>query len=125
VFAASGTRDLFDFTEIDDAGARFENLVALHLLKLVDGWNDRGEGDYSLHYVRDKEKREVDFLIANRRRPFLLVEAKLHDVQVAPALRYFAERLSPAHTVQVVRSGVPRVSGGIRVLPADRFLALM
>jgi hypothetical protein len=30
---------LFDFTEVDDAGARFENVVALHLLKLVDGKN--------------------------------------------------------------------------------------
>jgi predicted AAA+ superfamily ATPase len=38
---------LFDFTEIDDPGARFENLVARHLTKLVDAWNDRGQGDFT------------------------------------------------------------------------------
>ena len=32
----------YDWTSIMDEGARFENLVALHLLKLVDAWNDPG-----------------------------------------------------------------------------------
>ncbi|MEK7383703.1 MAG: DUF4143 domain-containing protein, partial [Elusimicrobiota bacterium] len=68
---------LFDFSEIADPGARFENLVALHLLKLRDAWNDWGLGDFELHYVRDKEKREVDFLLTESRRPYLLLEAKL------------------------------------------------
>ena len=54
---------LFDFTGIDAPGARFENVVALHLLKLVDAWNDRGHGDFALWFVRDKEGREVDFLV--------------------------------------------------------------
>jgi hypothetical protein len=30
-------------------GARFENLVALHLLKARDAWNDLGLGDFGLH----------------------------------------------------------------------------
>jgi uncharacterized protein len=116
---------LFDLTAVDDAGARFENLVALHLLKLVDGWNDLGHGDFALHYVRDKEKREVDFLVTDHARPYLLVEAKLSEPDVSPALRYFAERLSPRRAVQVVRRGASRMSGSIAVIPADRFLALM
>jgi predicted AAA+ superfamily ATPase len=116
---------LFDHTEIDDPGPRFENLVALHLLKLVDAWNDLGHGDFALHYVRDKEKREVDFLVTDRRRPYLLVEAKLSQDDVSASLRYFRERLSPRRTFQVVRQGDPRTSGGIVVLPAERFLALI
>jgi len=115
---------LFDPTEIEDPGARFENLVALHLLKLVDTWNDGGHGDFDLSYVRDKEKREVDFLVTDRRKPFLLVEAKLSDDSPAPALRYFAERLAPRWAVQVVRQGVGR-PGPCRVIPAERFLAWM
>jgi predicted AAA+ superfamily ATPase len=102
----------------------FENVVALHLLKLVDAWNDLGHGDCALHYVRDKEKREVDFFVTERRRPFLLVEAKLDGPEPSAALRYFAERLSPRLAVQVVRHGQPRTSGAVRVIPADRFLAL-
>src|SRR5204863_6878094 len=65
---------LYEPTELEDPGARFENLVALHLAKLVDAWNDRGLGDYALWYVRDKERREVDFLITERRKPYLLLE---------------------------------------------------
>jgi hypothetical protein len=102
---------------------RFENLVALHLLKLVDAWNDYGYGDYALLYVRDREKREVDFLVTDRRRPVLLVEAKLSDSEPSPALRYFAERLRPKWAIQVVRRGHTRIWGAIRVLPAERFLA--
>jgi hypothetical protein len=116
---------LFDATEIEDAGARFENLVALHLRKLVDAWNDRGHGDFALWYVRDKERREVDFLVTERRRPYLLLEAKLSEDQPAPALRYFRDRLRPAFAVQLVRHGEPRQAEGIRVVPAERLLAWM
>ncbi|OFW26107.1 MAG: hypothetical protein A3H97_14170 [Acidobacteria bacterium RIFCSPLOWO2_02_FULL_65_29] len=114
---------LFDFTEVDDPGARFENLVALHFLKLVDAWNDRGHGDFALWYVRDKERREVDFLITERRRPYLLLETKLSDHQPSPALRYFRDRLRPTHAVQLVRQGSPRKVDGMLVVPADRLLA--
>jgi len=116
---------LFDHTEIESPGARFENLVALHLLKLVDAWNDRGFGDYTLHYVRDKERREVDFLVADRRRPYMLLEAKLSDEDISPSLRYFKERLAPRISLQVVRRGSGRRQDGITVMPAAAFLALL
>jgi hypothetical protein len=114
---------LFDFTELTDSGARFENLVALHLLKLVDAWNDRGHGDFALHYVRDKERREVDFLVTDRRRPYLLLETKVSADRPSPALRYFRDRLRPAHAIQLIRHGQPRKADGMLVLPAERFLA--
>ncbi len=108
---------------MEDEGARFENLVALHLLKIVDAWNDRGHGDFALWYVRDKERREVDFLVTDARRPYLLVEAKLAGDTVAPALRYFKDRLKPKHAVQVVRRGEPRRADGSVILPAAWLLA--
>jgi predicted AAA+ superfamily ATPase len=114
---------LFDAAEIEDHGARYENVVALHLLKLVDAWNDRGHGDFALHYVHDKEKREVDFLITDRRKPWLLLETKVGDGDISPALRRLAEVLRPAHAVQLVRRGAERVEGGVRVISAERLLA--
>lgn len=60
---------LFDFSTIHEQGPRFENLVALHLLKLCNVWTDFGYGDFALCYVRDREKREVDFLITDRLKP--------------------------------------------------------
>ena len=116
---------LFDHTEIESEGARFENLVGLHLLKLTDAWNDLGFGDFALHYVRDKEKREVDFLITDRRKPLMLVEAKMSANEASPALRYFADRLAPRWAIQVVRRGRPLVAGGLRTILAEQFLALI
>lgn len=114
---------LYDPSPIEAPGARFENLVALHLLKLVDAWNDVGHGDFDLHYVRDKERREVDFLITKRRKPFWLVEAKLGADGLDPSLTYFQSRLGAERAIQVVRAGAPRRSREATILPADRFLA--
>jgi predicted AAA+ superfamily ATPase len=70
----------------------------------VSSWTDLGYGDFSLHFIRDKEKREVDFLIADKRSPVLLVEAKLSDTRPSADLVRFQERLGvPA--VQLVNEG--------------------
>lgn len=120
---------LFDFSAIENPGARFENLVALHLRKLCDAWTDWGFGDFSLHYVRDREKREVDFLIAERHKPYALVEAKLTASDADSNIKYFADRLKPRYTVQVVREpkGFKNVftSAGVMLTPATHFLSLM
>ncbi|MBU4387777.1 ATP-binding protein [Candidatus Dependentiae bacterium] len=84
---------LWDYPQIQDAAARFENMVAAELQRAVVLWNDLGYGRFSLHFIRDKEKREVDFLIAAEGAPFLLVEAKLGDAVPAKALRLFQEQL--------------------------------
>jgi len=59
----------------------------------VDGWNDMGLGDFELGYLRDKEKREVDFLIARDGKPWFLVEVKQRDEKGGRALEYFQEQL--------------------------------
>ena len=92
-----------DWCEVADEGARFENLVACHLLKAVDMWNDLGLGDYALHYVRNKAKEEVDFLVAKDGRPWFLVEAKLSDIRLSPALASMQKATGAAHAFQVVR----------------------
>jgi predicted AAA+ superfamily ATPase len=120
---------LFDATEIDNPGNRFENLVALHLRKLVDAWSDWGFGEFDLNYVRDREKREVDFLITERRKPYALVEAKLSARDVDSSLMYFAERLKPRYSVQVVRNPEgfksTMTTSGVILTPAIEFLSLI
>ena len=117
---------LYDFTRIENPGARFENLVALHLLKLCDAWNDWGYGDFSLHYIRDKEKREADFLITASGKPYALMEAKLSDGQVDPSLRYYMARLKPRFCLQIVRRAGAQSRGGNgqpHVVAASQFLS--
>ena len=94
---------LWDWSLCITEGAKAENMIALHLLKAVDFWNDLGLGDYSLHFLRDKDKREVDFLITKNNTPWMLVEVKLSlNKGISPALRYYHEVLRPEFTFQVV-----------------------
>jgi hypothetical protein len=72
------------------------------LLKAVEGWTDLGFGQFELRYLRDKMKREVDFLVVRDRRPWFLVEVKLNDAALAPALGHFQAKTKAAHAFQVV-----------------------
>lgn len=95
---------IWDFPRIEDPASRFENMVALELYRAVTGWSDMGYGIFSLNFIRNKEKQEVDFLIAKNRKPFLLVEAKLSDSSPSSALTKFQAALKvPA--VQLTEGG--------------------
>jgi len=85
---------IMDYALIEDAGARFENMVALELFRAVSNWNDMGYGDFALHFIRTKDGREVDFVLTNNRKPFLLVEAKSSDESVAVNLKRFQVALN-------------------------------
>jgi len=95
---------LFDCATIEDPAARFENMVALELFRAVMSWNDLGHGPFGLHFVRNREKEEVDFLLTRKRRPLLLVETKTADTRVEAKVRKFQQQLGvPA--VQLVDAG--------------------
>lgn len=87
---------------LGDEGARFENFVATHLLKYCHFLEDRDGYKYELRYLRDKEGREVDFVITKDGVVTELYECKWSESQFDPALRYYAERLNPKRAVQIV-----------------------
>jgi len=93
---------LRDWSAIDDLGARAETMVACHLLKAVEGWTDLGLGRFELRYLRDKMKREVDFLVVRDRKPWFLVEVKHADRALSPALAYFQAATKASHAFQAV-----------------------
>ncbi len=63
-----------------------------------------GYGRFSLHFIKNKEKQEVDFLIANENVPLLLIEAKSAETQPSAALKKFQNALEiPA--VQLIGKG--------------------
>ena len=94
---------LWDWSEVKDEGPRFENMCAGHLLKACHFWTDSGLAKFDLCYVRDKEKREVDFLVTRDGRPWLLAECKSGDTDIAPSLLYYAKILAPPIVLQIVR----------------------
>jgi predicted AAA+ superfamily ATPase len=117
---------LWDPSLVPDRAARFENLVASHLLKLCHYLQDREGHDVELHYLRDRAGREVDFLITHRRRPWMAVEAKLSETRIDRALVHFREALRIPHAYQVVlEASRDVVEDGVRCLPAHKFLAAL
>jgi uncharacterized protein len=93
---------LRDWSGIEDVGQRAETFVGCHLLKAVQGWTDLGLGDFELRYLRDKQKREVDFLVVRNRKPWFLVEAKMADTKLSDSLGYFQQATKAKHAFQVV-----------------------
>lgn len=116
---------LRDWSQIEDPAARFENLIASHLLKSdISGpiWGTA----FDLAYVRDRDKREVDFVVTERRRPVALIECKLADETPSSSLEYLGDAIGPMAKIQVIRkAGIDRAKGTVRVVSADRFLAGM
>jgi len=108
---------------LNDNGARLENLVATTLLKRLhfqeDYYGDRCE----LYYLRDKEKREVDFVTVINDKIMDLIEVKSSDDNISSALQYYAEKLKPQRVVQLV-GDLPRPydKNGVQVRhPIDFF----
>jgi predicted AAA+ superfamily ATPase len=91
-----------DWSVVEDVGQRAETLVACHLLKAVDAWTDLGLGRYELRYLRDKDKREVDFLVVRGGKPWFLVEVKSSDTSLSPALAHFQAATGAPHAFQAV-----------------------
>ena len=94
---------LSDWSLIDEPGARNENLVACHLMKAVSWWRDQGLGEYTLNFLRTKDKREVDFLVTKENRPWFLVEVKSSKSSpLSKHLEYFQTRIGAKHAFQVM-----------------------
>lgn len=119
---------LWDWSQISDLGMRFENFIASHLIKAVDYWNESGLGTFGLYYIRDKQKREVDFLVSKNNQPWFLVEAKLSQYDISPNLKYFHELIKPEFSFQVLQNaenfdGSCFDKPGLWSVPARTFLA--
>ncbi len=93
---------LRDWAEIKDPGSRAETFVACHLLKAVEGWNDLGLGRFQLGYLRDKAKREVDFVVIRDGKPWFLAEVKFRHSGLSDGLKHFQEQTKAPFAFQVV-----------------------
>ncbi len=113
-----------DWSVVAADPARFENLVAVHLLKWVHFEQDARGRDLELRYFRDVDGREVDFVVVEGREPTLLVECKWSDASPDRGLRYLKARFPAAAAWQASAVGTKdyQTPEGIRVSPALRLL---
>jgi len=95
---------LYDILQIpkSEKSKRLENLTALHLLKACHFWTDTAEGLFELFFIRDKTKREVDFLITKNKQAFLLLECKSQSKNLSPSFTHYAEILKAPFNIQLI-----------------------
>lgn len=115
----------FDWTQIDDDGARFEDMVACHLLKWCHHLVDTEGRDMELRYFRDIDKREVDFVVTEKGKPVLFLECKQSPREAGLPLRYMHERFSGVEACQIsLKDTDDHIDKyGIRHFSAVKFLA--
>lgn len=115
---------LWDWSETPDGGPRQENLVASHLLKFVHFLRDTEGHKTELFYIRDKEQREVDFLVTVDRQPWFAVEVKSATDRLSKDLRYFGQRLNIPFLYQVGdNEDIDVFEEGIRRMGIPQFLS--
>ncbi|MDD4975517.1 MAG: ATP-binding protein [Bacteriovorax sp.] len=121
----------YDFPRIEDNGARLENLVALSLLKEIYFLNDTEGEDYSLHFLRDKDQNEVDFLIAKNKKPIIALEVKTSDVEISSGFKKLTIQLlvhfPELKRIQLVKNLERDFSNkeGIKVLNLEKYLSTL
>ena len=91
----------YNWADVQDEGARFENLIAGHLLKWIHFQQDYEGKNVELCYFRDTDKREVDFIITDNKKPVLAVECKLKSKDISPHLKYFKVKFPKVKCVHV------------------------
>ena len=112
---------LWDWSTVNESGARFENLVACQLLKYCHLLEDSEGYRMELRFLRDTDRREVDFIVLKEGKPLFAVECKTGERDISPALFYFKERVMIPKCFQVHTGTRDYEKQGIRVLPFYSF----
>jgi len=106
-----------------DEGVRLENAVAVCLQKHVHYLQDTEGSGTSLHYLRTKEHREVDFALADEKGLHSIIEVKLSDDSTSRNLRYFKERMPHLEAIQLVHNlRNNRSQDGLSIVRAGEWL---
>lgn len=113
---------LWDWSIIPEAGPRFENFIASHLLKYCHFMEDTQGFKMDLRFLRDTDKREMDFVVLKDERPLFAVECKTGEKSINTAMFYFMERTQIPKFYQVHTGGRDYEKKGVRVLPVHKFI---
>ncbi|OGQ13776.1 MAG: AAA family ATPase [Deltaproteobacteria bacterium RBG_16_71_12] len=111
---------LWDWSQVASPGARLENLVASHLLKWCHYLEDTEGYRMELRFLRDVDRRELDFVVLRDRKPLFAVECKAGERELSPHIPYFAAR-TPIPTFYQVHLGSTERTPmrGVHILPLE------
>lgn len=83
---------LWDWSQVPSNGARFENLVASHLLKYCHFIEDTEGYKMELRFLRDTDGREIDFVVLKDKKPEFAVECKTGERLLSSNISYYSKR---------------------------------
>ena len=106
----------------DEMGAKFENMMAVSLLKHVYAQEDYQAEPSGLYYLRTKEGQEVDFAITQNNNITQIIEAKLSDGKLSKSLLAFHQKYEFSSTQVVKNIKNEYQQAGVAVLSAESFL---
>ena len=107
-----------------DEGTLLENTCAVCLLKHTAYLQDVAGEDISLHYMKTRDGREIDFVIAREDQPLQLIEVKLSDDAPSRTLRLFAGKYPGIEACQLVHHlRREQQVQGISIASAGRWLS--
>ncbi len=95
----------YNWAEVQDEAARFENLIAGHLLKWIHYQQDYEGKGIELNYFRDVDRREIDFVIIEKNKPIFAIECKLKSKNPSRHLKYFKSKYPEVAAIQVHMHG--------------------
>jgi len=105
-----------------DEGLKFENMVALCLLKHVYAEVDLNGQPSALHYMRTKDGAEVDFCLVRDNKPELMIEAKLSDPGPSRSLLRFHKRYGIPGIQVVLHLKREKEDRGVEIRRAEDYL---
>jgi len=85
-----------------EAPQKLENVVASTLLKFIHFTMDTTGKKTELFFFRDREKREVDFVLVKNRKVQTALEIKTSEDELSSSLNYFKERVGDIQAMQLV-----------------------
>jgi uncharacterized protein len=107
-----------------DEGVRFENTCAISLLKHVQYLQDTTGADVALHYMRNKDGREIDFALSREGKLTQMIEVKLSEDIPSSSLRFFSRKMPGVSACQLVHHlRQEQHQDGISILLAGKWLA--
>jgi predicted AAA+ superfamily ATPase len=119
----------WDWARAESDGARLENMIAMHLVRLVDWARDVEGQRVELRYFRTRMGHEVDFVLLRDRKPWIAIEVKLAEQPLDAGLRYLLERVRVPFAFQVhlhggrARQAADIAGTKVRHVSAARLLA--
>lgn len=115
----------YDISLPNSFSAKLVNAVALSLLKELSFREDTEGRSLSLHFLKTKDGKEIDFLIVEDRKPKAMIEDKESDENPSPNFSLFLKALPDSKAEQWVYNLKKEklLANGIRIANLSRALA--